>query len=42
MESQLRVLGNEDPPVSVPAQTVSIPRQPQDTGEMPVLGEVVS
>ena len=46
MESQLRVLGNEDPPPAMPvtsappAQSVSFPRQPHDTGEIP-MGEVV-
>lgn len=48
MESQLRVLGNEDPPMPMampmsapPVQPVSIPRQPQDTGEI-AMGEIVS
>jgi cell division septum initiation protein DivIVA len=40
MESQLRVLGNEDPPPPAPSQMVNIPRQ-HDTGEI-AMGEVVS
>jgi cell division septum initiation protein DivIVA len=41
MESQLRVLGNDDSPPPAPmAQPIGIPRQPQDTGEI-AMGEVV-